>query len=717
MKKPYKEEKAGLRIELVKLNIIIIAFIFSNRIFPQIPINGFCKLNSFAIDTSLTSLISLNFNNDSYTDLFMFNPDTNKVVILPGEKNGKFGERKDYSTTLPITKILPLNNQSEKIKDYIFTSRKKMEAGILTFSKKGKPLLKDEIMFHSYPDNISIADINDDKNDEALISGSAFNGLTVLYQSNRKLLQKKIVDKTSYSDAVLIDLTNDQHNDIAAFNILTNSIDFFYNDGRGNFDKARSLKVDGKVSMLKAVDMNLDYYQDLLLIQKDSIKILYGDFASSYDTSVTIATFFHPDKIITGDFNRDGQIDIAYINYENSTLSLIFAKSARQFYPEIIYTMKKGLNDLIPYYSKFIDGIMAISGRGSLLSITHLSSMFENVCITAGANPVTISYFDNENNGINDLCYIDSFNNKLNIILRNSSGIPSELYSYSMYKLHTKIYVFNNSANIKTFYCYSKGKKLIEMYKVNFSKNKVLRNSIYSHGKIEDLKINKSNNGKPELLVAYVKNSSLGLDIFDYDEFKYSNTNYSNLSDSVLNPVIITKKNIGLAYWQKKDNIISLSNVLVELGVKNSKYKLRLNKPDSLQLNTFCANLFNNNSDEIVSLVNTGGKKYAVVSSAKKTYIFNNNELSGNFGNVDNSQFCFGNLSPNSEKKLFVYWPHLKIIDKFEFSKNGKDLTLKNLANVNNLKDYFITNMNFKDSHLVYIDSVENCIKIDKINQ
>ena len=85
MKKPYNEEKIGLRIEFNTIRILLIAFFLSEEIFSQIPINGFCQYKNFNIEQNFNCLLSLNYNDDSYSDLILYNPQLKKIVSISGE--------------------------------------------------------------------------------------------------------------------------------------------------------------------------------------------------------------------------------------------------------------------------------------------------------------------------------------------------------------------------------------------------------------------------------------------------------------------------------------------------------------------------------------------------------------------------------------------------------------------------------------------------------
>ncbi len=246
MTKPCKGEKTGLKIELSKAEIIFCLFLLTQDIFSQIPINGFCKYNDIKVDSGYTSFFALNYNGDSYADLFLYNSNDKKSVSFLGDNSGSFN--KDYEDNLPfeISQLQNVRAKNGMIQEYAFTSRKTRQVGTLKFTEKGKPEIESKIELKSYPENLSIGDIQNDGKSEMLVSGSSFEGLSIIFNRDKNLIEKKIIDKTVFSSSVLTDLSNDGELDIAAFNVFTNSINFFYNIGGNDFKKVRSIPARGK---------------------------------------------------------------------------------------------------------------------------------------------------------------------------------------------------------------------------------------------------------------------------------------------------------------------------------------------------------------------------------------------------------------------------------------------------------------------------------------
>ena len=714
MKKLFKEEKAGLKIELKILKIILFAFFLSHEIYPQIPINGFCKFSSFIVNPDFNSLLTLNYNNDSYTDIVLYNPLTKTIASLTGRVNGAFDKPEISTVPYQITDIQNLIEKNKVVKRYAFTSRESMRAGIYSFTGRGKAVLTSSIRFKSYPENISTADMNQNGKDEMLISGSAFNGLSIISQSRHGLTEKKIIENTSFSEAVFADLRNDGYSDIAAFNIISNSLYFFYNNGSGDFSLVRTIHMGSPIRSLKAVDLNLDNYTDLLFGSEHSIIIMYGDFASAYDHVEKIKTEYTPDQIITGDFNRDGKIDIAYINRKNNIMSVIFAKSDSTFYPEMVYFQKENLKNLVPYYSKFINGIAALSSSGVLYTLTNLLSFSSNASIALSAEPSSITSFDYNNNGITDICYIDKFSRTLDLIIRNSYGIPSYFYSYPLYEDHGNILVDNSGPAGKTFYCYSPGKKLIEVLTVNLNKNYFERNSIYSPGKILDVKIHRQFN-QNNIYIAYNKNNELGFSIVEFHDYRYTYTNYFNIAPGPVEANISFGKNLKIIYWYRIKDSSILSEVSFIGGVESkiSGFIYSLNNAENIV--TYTEDILNSERNVSISFFKYKDKNGAIIFNDNDPAQIVTKELPDYFRIFNTGQLYYGRLKLNGLNKLCVYLPGENILAKLDFINKGKDFNITKISDAKDIQSYFIKNMSYRSYNLVYIDSTANCINIQQL--
>ncbi|MDP1994170.1 MAG: VCBS repeat-containing protein, partial [Ignavibacteria bacterium] len=349
-----------------------------------------------------------------------------------GKGTDNFSEVFSSSFSPELSNFITYIEKFDKSPKYAFVSRKQKKAGWLNVSTSGRISVANQVSFPSFPDGVSQADFNSDGKNELLISGAAFDGISVL-KNGAKIEEKKMESGTAFSQSVAIDLNSDSYPDIAAFNINNNSLQFFYNNSRSEFKLVRTIELQSPIFSLQAVDFNTDSYPDLFFICGNELRVIFGDSVSGYHRTENIKTNLKPDKYIWGDFNRDGKFDIAYLSTgsgsQPSRVSVLFQKNDGSFYPEITYLQKKGLTDLIPFYTKFVYGFASVSKDGNIYFVSNLSSFGDNSDMVFGNIPSSLSLFDNGKDGITDLCLYNSDKGLLTFVLRGKDGLPAILFS------------------------------------------------------------------------------------------------------------------------------------------------------------------------------------------------------------------------------------------------------------------------------------------------
>ena len=75
------EERTALKTGISKFKTLLSFVLLSQIIYPQIPFQGFCKLNSFSVDPGFTKIFSFNYNQDGHSDLLIYNPLQKKAAV------------------------------------------------------------------------------------------------------------------------------------------------------------------------------------------------------------------------------------------------------------------------------------------------------------------------------------------------------------------------------------------------------------------------------------------------------------------------------------------------------------------------------------------------------------------------------------------------------------------------------------------------------------
>jgi hypothetical protein len=704
MMKLSQEERIGLRTGLSKSLLLVI--LLSDFIIPQIPFKGFCKLTSFKVDSGYTKIFSFNFDQDEYSDLLVYNPLDTKAKIYRGITGFKFEFKKEISFPLQPSRIEPIITKNNNIEGYAFTSRKNRSFGIYKFTNQGNPELINHLKFDSYPENISIADIDNDGNLEFLLSGNSFNGLSVIHKSGNKLEENKIVQNKTFINAQFIDLNSDEIKDIVAMNSVDNTLHFLFNNGRAEFTELRTIDVNENVLALHVFDLNYDSYPDIIISTSSSIKIYFGDATHSYEHVVSIATPFRCKDFVIGDFNRDGYFDFNCLSGSDGEIFTIFAKDFNSFYKEILHTKKDGIVDIIPFFSKFVYGSAFINKFGEVNILSRVMSLSEDQDIVIGVAPEVISKFDLTDNGIVDLMFIDNYDQSLKFIVRDAAGFPDKLYAVNLSDNYKSIIEFNNSKLLKTFYCFSLNKRIIEAVEVNFANYTFKHDYYYSEGPIEDLVVQPDEVGNAELFILYSKASCLNYEIYSKTSLKYSNKIYYGISYNWFSPSIISTKKMQIGYWNTVNGFENFNLV----GLEESKYETKqLNKIKSGDLSIVCESKTTNNFSEI--------SFFSLISGQGRIFLLNGNDNFNIYSQI-NSKYDFRITNKNQlffdkTNAIFVNASKERSVYKL-FPIQGKNqLKITKIFEDIDISDFIITNLDQRNYHIIY--TYNNLISIRKL--
>ncbi len=704
-----KEEKTDSITELKTLSIILFCILCFNSAFSQIPINGFCNLKSFPSFTGYTHLITYDINGDSYSDILIYSPNHNSIIIVEGKENFEFTNYKIVNVPYYLSNLIPLGEESAYSMDYVFTSRKSRTAGIFNIPMSGDFNPIAELEFDSFPENISTADINKDGYSEYLISGSGFNGLSVLFFKDDKLTESKININKSYSEAIFADVSNDGMPDIIAFNLFSNLIDIFYNDGTGHFELIRQIEPEENVESIQSIKFDNDEYADIVYTSGNSFKIFFGDFRSAFDSTLVINTQYNPHRYVISDFNNDFVKDIAYIDTTLGLVSMIFGKSGNQFYDEVLYLKKKGINNIGLLASYTSIGLAMLNYYGTISTISKLSKLGDEIDIVPAIEASVISTFDYGNDGVPDYSYIDDFNNSINILISNRDGTPSSFYSEIISGEHNSIKVNDAHSLNKTFYAYSPGSKILEAIKFDFRMNEVASHQLYAPGSIEDIEIYKSKKVE-KVFLAYQRNNYLRFGEYNYNNSKYVLKEYATIDSNVIAAKIFYSKEPIINYWKATgDSLQSIEVKISSSGINyTDKGKIDIIPDYSISF----LSQFSSEQESLISfaLFNSDTQFFGIVSNKSMFNISKPIGYGYDFGSDKTGLLYCDGSKKFVEKNAFLYIWWDGYFNKLEINDFGNELIVTGLFDAKQVVDFTIEN-----NYLIYSQQSEGYLSLKRL--
>lgn len=705
-----QEERTVLKTGKSKFKTLLLFVLLTEIISPQIPFKGFCKLNSFQVDSGFTKIFSFNYDLNEHSDLLIYNPTEKKSAILEGKSGLKFIQNNKFSFPLEISMVEPIILPNKMIESFAFTSRKNRSFGIYKFSSSGKPTIVSQIKFNSYPENISVANITKGITPDFLISGNSFDGLSILSLQNNQLKEKRILENRVFKNAQFIDINSNGYEDIVALNSIENKLHLLFNNSRGEFNELRVLNFDEDILSMNIFDFNYDSFKDIIVSTKSYIKIYFGDATASFGRTVRIQTSASADKFIIGDFNHDGFFDINYLNIDEGIISTLFAKDFNSFYPEFIQKKEKGIVDIIPFFSKFVYGAAYLNQYGQVHIISTVASLSDDQQLAIGVEPDLITAFDHINNGIIDFAFTDKFDKKLKFIIRNNAGLPERLFSINLFEEHNKLVEFSNAKSIKTFFLYSSDKKIIEALEIDFEKFSFTRKLHYAEGHIKDLIIKPDDKGDAELFILYSKNKILNMQVITKNQTNYNQKLYTNFSSNWFDPFMFYDEKLTVGYWQFESDFLKLNYIDFANKVWKTVNKLKVSQKNSLVISKSNPNYKKENTKYSALLSND--EEIILTAGGNELKVYKTKYPKNGFRITDKNQLFFGKIN-----SIFIYSSDSRVLTEFTPSKTSDQLFLsekfKNLV----LNNYTIQKLDQRNFHLIYTNTKSGYIEIRQLSK
>ncbi len=703
MKKRFKEGKTVLR-PAGTLNKVLVFFLLATNLFAQIPLNGFCRVNQLNIPRGFSDFKIINIDDDPEEEIILIGSPQKRFVVINETEEGFSVSPKFFF--FPLSDFGLFNSQEPLGDFYLFVSEKNRKMGLTSFTKNGSMILLNQKSLDSYPAKFLIGDINKDGKNEAVIFGNNFNGLSIVVQENYKVFEEKIIKNKIFSDLKFIDLDYDGFPDLAAIDLIANSIVLLMNDNNGNYKLTRTIPFRQNIKNLTVLDFNGDDFTDISFSADNSVVILFGDSVSSFMQTKTIDTPENIYKYGFSDLNNDGTPDLVYID-ENKKDCYLKLSGEKGYAESFLFNGGK----VITGFNKgelFNSGLQLISPEGKLYGFSKFE-LSDSVAIKMGGE-INIFYTDDLNSDKHpDFYFIDSYDNTLKTLTGKGSEYFTSLFVDDLVEEHNRLDLFKNSNSQVEFHCYSVGGRLVEILNRDFTEAKVKREAVYSSFPI----ISVVAHSDSSIAVLEKNNDSLLVENFNRVNEHFVNSDI-NLIDTnfIAEPVSIEKNGIVYYYVRDEEGIFFKKYN----PTKKNKYAIDLSKVLSTGNSVISqvAAILNVDKNESFHFIN--GKEADAFLFVKNKKIINlmpeGEEIP--LSVKDNSDL---KIYENNKNKAYIYLYDEKsnYIYGAELFKKKKKIVFEKVMRINNVASFYIMQLN-NTKYFVYSDSLENTIKFRKLN-
>ncbi|HEY7751306.1 MAG TPA: hypothetical protein VH917_03360, partial [Ignavibacteriaceae bacterium] len=268
----------------------------------------------------------------------------------------------------------------------------------------------------------------------------------------------------------------------------------------------------------------------------------------------------------------------------------------------------------------------------------------------------------------------------------------------------------------KTFYCFSKGNKLIEVIRINFDSNKIQKKQLYSPGLLEDLQIKRADKTLVEVYIIYHKSNKLHLGKYEHRDLSITFKEFPAVDLNVINAGLLLEKEPSIYYWKEVSDTLTFTKAEIKTGPNEYSEYFSLPSASGMKIITVTGE-----SEPAVPFIFSmlvSDKNNTAIKSGKpdpNIYFPANGGMELKPKNI-HKLFLFVNESSDITE-LMIYIPAEKTLNKFEFSSEEKNFKLVPVLQVENIQDYVIDNFDSSNNHLIYSNIKEGCLSILELKQ
>ncbi len=282
---------------------------------------GFLAGQDYDVGVRPSAIAWGDFNGDGIPDLAVANSGSATVSVLLGNGDGSFQAARDYAVP-PNPGALAVGDFTGDGRQDLVVVSPNFGGSVSVLLSNGDGTFQPArtIATEPYPDAVAVGDFNGDGTLDLAVA-LRYSDAVAIFRGNGDGTFQPPQSVAAGSDLLAIaaaDFNGDGSLDLAVTDASRNEVQILLGNGDGSFQAPRRFAAGGNNPVAVAVgDFNSDGIPDLVVANSSypngTVSVLLGTGAGSFQTARTFAAGTYLNAVAVGDFNGDGILDLAVV--------------------------------------------------------------------------------------------------------------------------------------------------------------------------------------------------------------------------------------------------------------------------------------------------------------------------------------------------------------------------------------------------------------------
>lgn len=394
----------------------------------------------YGVQSGPSAVVVGNFSGNGSPDVIAANAGTSTVTVLLGDGTGAFPTRQDFPSVVGTWAVSTGDFDGDGIPDIVTANNDRNTVSILLGKGDGTFQPHVEYPTGNTPYEAAVGDFNGDGKLDLATANEQGTSVSILLGNGDGSFQPHMDYAAGINPFSIAagDFNGDGKLDLVTANVGASldagTITVLLGNGDGTFQPPVPYSTGIFPYSVTVGDFNGDYKLDIAVANNcgndthcqsvGSVSIFLGNGDGTFQPQVPYNVENAPVSVVTGDFNKDGNLDLAVTNSKSSTVSILLGNGDGTFQPDMGYVTEAGPNSVA--VGDFngdgkVDLVTTDGGTASVLLGNGDGTFQNHVDFEVGAGSLSVIVADFNGDGKTDLATANSLAFSISVLL-NTSG-------------------------------------------------------------------------------------------------------------------------------------------------------------------------------------------------------------------------------------------------------------------------------------------------------